>query len=195
MSLLNPSQQYDAKCPTCEQEFRYYTSEMRKVNKDSYGDLYGRLTCTCCNTKFTVWPNGQPGLDKHNAEEKIREDAIRPYKHYQELADAWNMEMYYRLSHDAWAELRHSVQARANKSDTPYTLSPINTPLMDAFRGEWVKTGQCGSTATTKWHAGLKFRLGSFWIGWHYSKQNKRLCVNLLPFVTFWITKPGGITP
>lgn len=37
------------------------------------------------------------------------------------------------------------------------------------------------------WHAG--------WIGWHYSEHHKRLCINLIPCVTLWWTKPGGTLP
>jgi len=43
--------------------------------------------------------------------------------------------------------------------------------------------------------AGILFRWGSCWIGAHWSPGNRRLCINLVPFVTFWITAPGGATP
>ncbi len=33
------------------------------------------------------------------------------------------------------------------------------------------------------------------WIGVHWSPYNKRACINFLPFVTVWITLPGGNTP
>lgn len=42
---------------------------------------------------------------------------------------------------------------------------------------------------------GLSFRLGSLWIGAHWSPFNKRLCVNFVPCVTLWITFAGGNTP
>lgn len=42
---------------------------------------------------------------------------------------------------------------------------------------------------------GLKVRLGSFWIGAHWSPQNKRLCINLIPCVTLWVVFPGGVKP
>lgn len=42
---------------------------------------------------------------------------------------------------------------------------------------------------------GLLFRMGSAWVGVHWSGYNKRLCVNVVPFVTFWVTLPGGIAP
>ena len=42
---------------------------------------------------------------------------------------------------------------------------------------------------------GFLFRWGSAWVGAHYSKHNRRWCVNPLPFVTFWVTLPGGKTP
>lgn len=42
---------------------------------------------------------------------------------------------------------------------------------------------------------GVLFRLQSFWIGIHYSPYNKRFCINLIPCVTIWIIKKGGIIP
>lgn len=45
------------------------------------------------------------------------------------------------------------------------------------------------------YRCGLLFRWGSAWIGAHWSAHNKRLCLNVIPFVTFWITAPGGYTP
>ena len=42
---------------------------------------------------------------------------------------------------------------------------------------------------------GIIFRLASFWIGIHYSYKCKRLCVNLIPFVTLWVTFEGGLVP
>ena len=48
---------------------------------------------------------------------------------------------------------------------------------------------------TTRMRCGLLARMGSFWIGMHYSKWDRRLCINLLPCVTFWIALPGGTLP
>jgi len=45
----------------------------------------------------------------------------------------------------------------------------------------------------TRW--GLLFRWSSLWIGAHWSPQNRRWCVNLVPCVTLWIALPGGLTP
>lgn len=42
---------------------------------------------------------------------------------------------------------------------------------------------------------GLLFRWGSAWIGCHWSPYNKRLCVNVIPFVTVWVCLPGGNPP
>ncbi len=42
---------------------------------------------------------------------------------------------------------------------------------------------------------GIMFRLESFWIGAHYSKRNKRWCINPIPGMTVWITKKDGIQP
>jgi hypothetical protein len=46
-----------------------------------------------------------------------------------------------------------------------------------------------------RWRAGVLFRLGSVWIGAHWSRANRRLCINLIPFVTIWVTAPGGVMP
>lgn len=43
--------------------------------------------------------------------------------------------------------------------------------------------------------AGIIFRLGSFWVGVHWSPYNRRWCINLVPCVTFWIARKGGKTP
>jgi len=46
-----------------------------------------------------------------------------------------------------------------------------------------------------RWHCGILFRWGSMWVGAHWAPHNKRLCINLVPFVTIWITAPGGVRP
>lgn len=44
--------------------------------------------------------------------------------------------------------------------------------------------------------AGSLFRLGSAWVGGgHWSPYNRRLCINVLPFVTVWVALPGGNAP
>lgn len=42
---------------------------------------------------------------------------------------------------------------------------------------------------------GCLFQLGGLWIGAHYSKENKRWCINLFPCCTVWIVRKGGNTP
>lgn len=42
---------------------------------------------------------------------------------------------------------------------------------------------------------GLLFRWGSCWIGAHWSSANKRLYINLIPFVTIWIVGEDGVVP
>jgi hypothetical protein len=42
---------------------------------------------------------------------------------------------------------------------------------------------------------GVLFRKGSLWVGAHWSPKNRRWCINLIPFVTFWFILDGGITP
>lgn len=43
--------------------------------------------------------------------------------------------------------------------------------------------------------AGILCRWASGWIGAHWSPYNRRLCLNLVPFVTLWLTLPGGKVP
>ena len=42
---------------------------------------------------------------------------------------------------------------------------------------------------------GVRFSLTSARIGVHYSKTNRRACINLVPFVTVWIALKGGRRP
>lgn len=42
---------------------------------------------------------------------------------------------------------------------------------------------------------GLIFRLGSAWIGAHWSEANRRWCINVVPCVTIWLTLKGGKVP
>lgn len=43
--------------------------------------------------------------------------------------------------------------------------------------------------------AGILFRWGSAWVGVHWSPFNRRACINVIPFVTIWITLEGGNVP
>lgn len=42
---------------------------------------------------------------------------------------------------------------------------------------------------------GALFQCGGFWVGVHYSRYNKRFCINLLPFLALWVALPGGHRP
>lgn len=42
---------------------------------------------------------------------------------------------------------------------------------------------------------GIMTRLGSGWIGYHWSKTHKRLCINIIPFLTIWFVGRGGSIP
>lgn len=42
---------------------------------------------------------------------------------------------------------------------------------------------------------GVLFNPKALWIGGHYSKHHKRWCINILPCLTVWWTKPGGYLP
>lgn len=62
---------------------------------------------------------------------------------------------------------------------------------MQFIYGEGILAGQ----QTLRWKFGWLFNKGSAWMGVHYSQHNKRWCINLLPCLTVWITKPGGKAP
>lgn len=42
---------------------------------------------------------------------------------------------------------------------------------------------------------GILFNAGSFWVGLHWSKYNKRFCLNLLPCCTVYLVLAGGNMP
>lgn len=42
---------------------------------------------------------------------------------------------------------------------------------------------------------GLLINPGALWIGAHWSPSNRRLCVNVVPCCTLWLTLPGGVVP
>lgn len=42
---------------------------------------------------------------------------------------------------------------------------------------------------------GILFNRSALWIGAHYSPDNQRWCINILPCATVWITLPGGNVP
>lgn len=33
------------------------------------------------------------------------------------------------------------------------------------------------------------------WVGAHYGARDRRLCINLIPFLTLWVALPGGYAP
>jgi hypothetical protein len=46
-----------------------------------------------------------------------------------------------------------------------------------------------------RWRWGVLFKLESLWVGVYYSAKNQRWCINPVPCVTFWVTKPCGRVP
>lgn len=42
---------------------------------------------------------------------------------------------------------------------------------------------------------GILFRPGSVWVGVHWSSENRRFCINIIPCVTIWVTLKGGNAP
>lgn len=45
------------------------------------------------------------------------------------------------------------------------------------------------------WACGLLYNEHALWIGVHYSAYNRRYCINVLPFLTFWYSRAGGKEP
>lgn len=61
---------------------------------------------------------------------------------------------------------------------------------------EFVRVPKPQQSAYAFYHSfGLLFNWRACWMGWHYSKRDKRLCINLVPCLTIWWTQPGGNTP
>lgn len=44
-------------------------------------------------------------------------------------------------------------------------------------------------------HFGLIASKGAMWVGYHYSAYNRRVCINILPGLTFWVVTDGGNIP
>lgn len=42
---------------------------------------------------------------------------------------------------------------------------------------------------------GLLLNKHAAWVGLHYSRWNRRACLNVLPFVTIWLSLEGGTEP
>lgn len=65
----------------------------------------------------------------------------------------------------------------------------------------WVSLAVMAITITGQYalkaglQTGMIVRLGSFWVGAHYSEYNRRWCINYLPCVTVWVVLPGGTCP
>lgn len=55
--------------------------------------------------------------------------------------------------------------------------------------------GRTKPTATMGPCVGVLWNWRAAWVGVHHSKEAKRTCVNLVPFLTVWYTKPGGMLP
>lgn len=60
----------------------------------------------------------------------------------------------------------------------------------------WSKNTYADVSGPTMYHgAGLLWNWRACWVGYHYSARDKRLCVNLVPFLTIWATAPRGNLP
>lgn len=65
------------------------------------------------------------------------------------------------------------------------------------IRGDWHRSVLPRSKPQPARYArvGLLWNWRAAWVGVHHSKEAKRTCVNVVPFLTIWYTKPGGIHP
>lgn len=54
---------------------------------------------------------------------------------------------------------------------------------------------RCIPRPATYARVGLLWNWRAAWVGVHHSKEAKRTCVNLVPFLTIWYTRPGGMLP
>lgn len=52
-----------------------------------------------------------------------------------------------------------------------------------------------GEPAERHHGVGLLVNWRSLWVGAHYSEHHRRWCINPLPCITIWWTKPGGYLP
>ncbi len=70
-----------------------------------------------------------------------------------------------------------------------FTVRDIGSPT------EYDRNGFVAKRAVGAKAVGLLFNKHAWWIGVHYSKHNKRVCINLLPCLTLWATQRGGTEP
>lgn len=52
-----------------------------------------------------------------------------------------------------------------------------------------------GSRSAHNHCVGLLWNWRAGWVGYHHSARYRRTCVNLIPFLTIWYTRPGGMLP
>lgn len=67
------------------------------------------------------------------------------------------------------------------------------------YKHRWPASTEHGPAFVTTDYAagrtGLLINKRALWVGVHFSAWNSRVCINLLPCVTLWVTMPGGIEP
>lgn len=78
----------------------------------------------------------------------------------------------------------------SDRLQAAYLASAVRAVVREAY-----EEGREEGRNAARWRLGFLVNKHSTWIGAHYSPHNKRWCINLLPCITFWITKPGGNTP
>ncbi len=81
-----------------------------------------------------------------------------------------------RLGYLTWARREVEVQV-------PTMVTPNGIRMLTA------------DTIDLSGRVGLLFNPTALWLGAHWSGHCRRLCVNLVPCLTVWITLPGGTEP
>lgn len=62
--------------------------------------------------------------------------------------------------------------------------------------GKWVRALYHRPNSWTRYqNVGLLLNRRAFWVGWHYSEHNRRLCINVLPCITIYYVRPEGFIP
>lgn len=103
---------------------------------------------------------------------------------------------------------RAEVRRCAGASNGSYAVFVGNSQVTPVFAGNFAPNSCVdaldaaleaayneGRKNPERWAWGVLVRKASCWIGVHYSDYNKRWCINLIPFVTVWVCKPGGKAP
>lgn len=91
-------------------------------------------------------------------------------------------------------DLLVEAERQLSHDDFGIPLEDGDSKLLDSIRAHLQKVAQ-PEVQEVGMRAGLLFKLTSFWVGVHYSKADRRFCINLVPCLTLWVALPGGNVP